>query len=259
MAVVRVAVREIRENTWRALLTAGFSAGEASVAADAVTTSEVCFGCGLDIVGNELAKVLEPGPASTPTRSAVDIEPGPPVRTLGLGHPGGLLSLAPLATGLIVAERDSKADRSPIRIPGRSWDPVLAGFLLCEVDQPYGQALDLVASELDAEGRFQRAVRVSRLGVAFWTAGVDHRPPLQWPADDRSPGVLIADVRFDGGFDDSFNAGAEPMPGPPDQTVSAEELSRRVGLAEENGVEVAAERWEPVDRAAKRYLVPDCT
>ncbi|MEO5832595.1 MAG: hypothetical protein ABIR83_04400, partial [Nakamurella sp.] len=54
---MRVAVREIREATYRAVIAAGASAGEASTAAELTVHTEIHCGAGITAVLDELPRV----------------------------------------------------------------------------------------------------------------------------------------------------------------------------------------------------------
>lgn len=226
----RVAVREITEYSWRALVAAGYSAGEASVAAEAVTIAEVCFGTGLDAVAEEVS-----GPTTAtkmPVELAESTEPVGGPRVLTDPAKRGLLHIVPLALGLVAAERPHA---EPVFMPHCSWHPVVAGFLLAEAGEPYGATLDLaVMATLNSV-----EVPVARIGSRQLTMAASFSGAWQ------QPGLTVA-------------SGSQVLEWPDQVEVwSFEELGERRANAEREGLEIPNDRWRPVEAAAKTYLVPD--
>lgn len=230
----RVAVRELRETTWRALYAAGASAGEASVASSAVAFSEVHRLGGLDAVLAEL-------PLVPTSRVPVSVHRGPVDR---LDDPArrGLLLLAPLGIGLVV----SRPVSTPVILQGLGWHPVLAGVIArhCRPGDPA-----LVALDVGDDGVVRRGLRVGP------DRAVEHldddevaalRDLDRRTADERAtkgPEVLLA----------ALSPGGRARAGDVATTAAVIDRERQ---AHTDGVLVAAPVWAAVHDAAGRYLVP---
>lgn len=231
----RVAVREIREITWRALAASGASAGEAAVAADAVTFTEIHFGTGLETVADTVGRApLQ----NTP----VGLARGPIALIDGAGD-RDLLTLAPLALGLVAARPAS----SPVLIPGQKWNPVLAGFLtrFCGARTPAFFAFEIADRQLlhGMKAGSDRTINVLAPAQLAETSGLN--PQLIDKLPLRGSGVLVMS---------DFIGLREPFAEP---TLSIEVRDLQSRLAFENGLSVATSRWEPVYEAAAQYLVDD--
>ncbi len=231
----RVAVREVREAAWRALYAAGASAGEASVAAGAVAFTEVLTRQGLQALLAELPTVPSARtPVGMRNSDGVDVLDDPASR--------GLLLLAPLAVGLIVARPLSP----PVLLPNVAWHPVLAGLLIphCRPAEPA-----LVALEIDADGNPTRGLRV-------------------WP--DRSVEVLDAhdtdqlqqlNVR---NAKAQVNTGGVLVMATPGRAATGRTVNfptatvtTRQQQAYTDGVLVDSDLWSDVETAAGRYLMAE--
>lgn len=92
---IRVTLREIREVSWRALLSSGLSAGEAATAADLVTAMELHEGTGLRALDEQLRSGAPGRVSINVTRDAVIRLDDPAERNC--------LLLAPLAVDLALA------------------------------------------------------------------------------------------------------------------------------------------------------------
>lgn len=117
-ATVRLSARDVRETTWRALVAAGASAGEAQIAAEAVVFGEIHLGVGVDSARRELERTAA---GYGPVRLT-----GDDVRVVSDSAGRGLLLLAPLAIGMVAARPAS----TPVLLPGFAWDPILIGFFV---------------------------------------------------------------------------------------------------------------------------------
>jgi hypothetical protein len=232
----RVAVREIREAAWRALYAAGASAGEASVAASAVAFTEVLSGSGLQALLAELPTVPSARtPVGVRSSNAVDVLDDPASR--------GLLLLAPLGVGLVVARPLSP----PVLLPGVAWHPVLAGLLAphCGVAEPA-----LVALEIDADGNSIQGLRV-------WP---DRSVELLGPQNnDQLQHVHVrsgqAKASIGGGVLLTTAPGRAATGRP--VTFAAETVAARQQQAYADGVLVDSDLWSAVETAAGRYLVAE--
>lgn len=234
----RVAVREVREYTWRALVAAGWSNGEAAAAARAVAFAEVHLGAGVAAAATA---------AHRPRVGRVGID-REVVRDFGaevLRDPAGrgLLHLVPLALGLLTS---SPVPR-PVHLPGLVWDPVLAG-LLASTPSPARPAL--VAVAVDRYGAVGPGLEVSSCGDVSILGGDDleelraHNPRLLTAAG-LGAGVLLA----------TDHAGVVmPQLSP---TVSAQQCRVRWATAHASGVLVDAAAWGALAAAAERFLVPE--
>ncbi len=229
----RVAVREIREAAWRALYAAGASAGEAAVAAGAVAFTEVLNGQGLQALLAELPTVpASRTPVAIRSSDGIDILDDPAAR--------GLLLLAPLGIGLVVARTLS----SPVLLPGVAWHPVLAGLLAphCRPAEPA-----LVASEVDAEGNFVRGLRV-------WP---DRSVELlDSPDSTQSQQLKLARAQVGMG---GVLLTTAPGRAATERNVafSAAAVAARQQQAYADGVLVDSQLWSAVEAAAGRYLVAE--
>ncbi|MGN6243685.1 MAG: hypothetical protein ACTHQ3_08420 [Motilibacteraceae bacterium] len=240
---VRVAVRELRENTWRALLATGSSGGEATAAARAVTWAEVHLGCGVT------AAVRELGHQRSGDRCGVRHERhGSGVEALLDPAGRGPLHLVPLAVGLVTAA----AVPVPVHLPGGAWDPVLAG-LLATTPGPTRPAL--LALHLDAEGCPDAGVHLSVEGevsvlgeVALAEVGALN-PSLRDCAREGA-GLLLAS-------DHSGITVPHEVVTRAAATLAPERLASRWSEALAVGVRVEAGPWRELYSAASRFLVPE--
>jgi hypothetical protein len=231
----RVAVREVREAAWRALYAAGASAGEAAVAAGAVAFTEVLNRQGLQALLTELPTVPSARtPVAVRNSNGVDVLDDPASR--------GLLLLAPLGIGLVVARTLSP----PVLLPGVAWHPVLAGLLAphCRPAEPA-----LVASEVDADGNVVRGLRV-------WP---DRSVELLDPQESTQPQPL--DLQSATGRVGTGGVLLTTAPGraATERRVafSAAAVAASQEQAYADGVLVDSEIWSAVDAAANRYLVAE--
>lgn len=231
----RLAVREIREITWRALVASGTSAGEAAVAADAVTFTEIHFGTGLETVVETMSRAPL---GNTP----VGLSRGPIDAIDGAGD-RDLLTLAPLALGLVAARPAS----SPVLIPRQQWNLVLAGFLTrhCGALTPAFFAFDVADRQLlhGIKAGSDRTINVLTPAQLVEISGLNPLLFDKLPPD--ASGVLVMS---------DFIGLREPLSEP---TLSIEILESQSRLAFENGLSVATSRWAPVYETAAQYLVAD--
>jgi hypothetical protein len=229
----RVAVREIREAAWRSLYAAGASAGEAAVAAGAVAFTEVLTGQGLQALLAELPTVPSARtPVAVRSSDGLDILDDPAAR--------GLLLLAPLGIGLVVARTLSP----PVLLPGVAWHPVLAGLLAphCRPAEPA-----LVAYEANADGDVVRGLRV-------WP---DRSVELLDSQDSAKPPQLNL-TRGQIGIGGVLLTTA-PGRATTKRSVafSADAVTACQQQAYADGVLVDSELWSAVEAAAGRYLVAE--
>lgn len=239
----RVAVREIRENTWRALVAHGSSGGEAQVAARAVTWAEVHLGRGVDAALRELS---HPAPGRRGVRHqrrhrSAEVLVDPAAR--------GPLHLVPLALGLVT----SSAVPVPVHLPGTDWDPALVGLLATATAASSRPAL--LALHLDGDGRPDAGVHLSAegdvrlLGAVALAETASLNPALADCAGEGA-GVLVASDH--GGIHLPHQVETEPA-----VTLSVAELGRRWAQALADGVLVDGGAWQDLYAAATRFLVPE--
>ncbi|MGN6330851.1 MAG: hypothetical protein ACTHOD_04260 [Motilibacteraceae bacterium] len=245
-STVRVAVREIRENSWRALLAAGTSGGEATAAARAATWAEVHLGCGVTAAVRELTHELQ---RSAHPRTGVRHERhGSGVEVLLDPAGRGVLHLVPLAIGLVTAA----AVPVPVHLPGAAWDPVLAG-LLATTPGPVRPAL--LALHLDAAGRPDAGVHLSGAGEVsllgdLALAEVAALNPSLHECAGEGAGLLLAS-------DHSGLTVPHEVVTHAAATLSPEALAERWSGALADGVHVEAGSWHQLYAAASRFLVPE--
>lgn len=231
----RLAVREIREITWRALVTAGASAGEATLAADAVTFAEIHLGHGLESVTATLRIApLEKAPV-TLRAGSVDVIEDTATR--------GLLMVTPLGLGLVAARPAS----SPVLLPDQPWDPVLAGFMIrhCGPQTPAFFAFEIQGRRLIHGLKAGSDRSITMLDSVELDDLTKRNPQLIAKLPEQGRGVLLT----------SDFIGLRGHDAPP--TFSADLLSSQWRSAYRDGVHVASHRWEPVYTAAQHYLVGD--
>jgi hypothetical protein len=231
----RVAVREIREAAWRALYAAGASAGEALVAAGAVAFTEILSGQGLQALLAELPAVPSARiPVAVRTSDGVDVLDDPASR--------GVLLLAPLGIGLVVARPLSL----PVLLPGVAWHPVLAGLLAphCSPAEPA-----LVALEMDGDGKPTRGVRV-------WPDRSVELLDAQDSTQLQQLNVRSAKVQTNTGGVLLMTTHRRAATG---RTVAfaADTVAARQQQAYTDGVLVDSDLWSAVKTAADRYLVAE--
>lgn len=224
----RVSLREIRETAWRALFSAGLSAGEAATAADVVALMELHEGTGLTALADQLRR---PPPGRRPVhvrRNAVTWIEDPAGR--------GSLLLAPLAIDLALAEQQ------PVLIPSVSGDAAYAWYSVQAngPDQP-----DLWLIEIAPDGQILQAANVSDGVLRRNVPATALTPELRTLAQTCAAaggGLLIypcESARVDAGT----------------MVSTATERERRRHDALARGVTLDADVWTSAVRASRCFLV----
>lgn len=228
---IRVAVREIREATYRALIAAGASAGEAATAAALALHTEMHCGAGITAVLHELPRVPRGRIPLGRDRKHRD-------RLIDPAGRGPLLRL-PAATDLAVATGQ------PLFLTEMAWNPVIPAALHRTCTE---QGVVLAAAEITHTG----AIGGVAIGYPDGSA-------------DRAPGppaatALLNSIGHHQALDVSMTAGVLLIPGshgPRTGRQSAADLHRRTAAAFAGGVQVDAAGWAALYAAAGLFLVPE--
>lgn len=232
----RVSARELYETTWRALLAAGISAGEAASAARSVRHAEINFGAGLLAVPAELARATASREPCQLVRGAIDVVHDPSNR--------GILVLAPLAIGLVA----TPPSPSPVLIPGREWDPVLPGVV---ATQSVATRSSLVAVEVDGRGQPGAGAVAEPDGAVGLVEGtsLDGDVLGGW-VGEKPIAPALAEAGAVGGllFSSAFTALGVPDIAP---------MSDPATTVIPSPIEVDAAEWQAVYTAAQRFLVAE--
>ncbi|WP_406134901.1 hypothetical protein [Streptomyces sp. NBC_01089] len=242
----RVAVREIREAAFRAVVAAGASSGEAATAADLVVLGEVLDGTGVRALADELDRVPQ---GRHPVSCSGD--------TLVVLHdPAGRgpLLLGPQAADL------AAAGRHPVLLPG-AWTPPVEWILVSAAART---RTPLLATRIRADG----SPGACALATADSTVHRADHPgafepgafggPHDGPAADTTgprmavpPGEGVLLSRWNGAArTPDLLAGLTPARTPARQ-------HERFATALTHGLRVAPEPWATVYAASRRYLVPE--
>ncbi|MBP0460244.1 hypothetical protein [Streptomyces montanisoli] len=236
----RVAVREVREAAFRAVVAAGASSGEAAAAADLVVLGEVLDGTGVFALADELDRVPR-------GRRPLACRDSAGSTVVVLHDPAGR---GPLLLGPPAADLAAAASR-PVLLPG-AWTPSVEWIIIGATART-GTPLLATRVRADgspgacalatADGTVYRADRPGALGGRLTGRTADD--PEQHRADLPGEGVLLS--RWDG---------APPKPGvPPARTP--QQQHERFAAAMEHGLRVASGPWSTVYGASRDYLVPD--
>jgi len=234
-ASTRVAVRQVREASFRALIAAGASGGEAAAAAELVTTTEIHFGAGLAALLEELPRVPRDkiGIACHGDHPAILADPAA----------RGPLLLLPPAVDMTLTGR-------AVFLPGLRWYAIVQAAL---------------SSAAEHHSTTLAAVAVSNAGTIVGAALASPDGSVDWPANEHlsTCGVLpgwsgITPVL------ESLPAG---RPGLLLTTLTTEpdhvcrypiaEQQRRMGTALREGTEVDAVTWSAAYAASRAFLVPE--
>ncbi|NDZ77874.1 hypothetical protein G3I19_04910 [Streptomyces sp. SID10853] len=237
----RVAVREIREAAFRAVVAAGASSGEAATAADLVVLGEVLDGTGVRALADELDRVPQ---GRQPVSCSGD--------TLVVLHdPAGR---GPLLLGPPAADL-AAAGRRPVLLPG-AWTSPVEWILVSAVART---RTPLLATRIRADG----SPGACALATADSTLHrADHPRAFDEPHDGQAAdtveprmavppgeGILLSRWNGDARTPDLL-AGLPPARTPARQ-------HERFAAALTHGLRVAPEPWATVYGASRRYLVPE--
>ncbi len=230
--VTRVAIREVREATFRALVAAGASNAEAKVASEQVLFAELHRGSGLVSLLQELAS----GPWARAGLACARDDSGEQsvLRVTGLGRPGALRQGA-LLVDLLAAE----AERGAVVVSDG------LDSLSSLLDEPMIRAARAVDCWVVAADRSASSLnfRVASPDGAIGAGGVTSTGHLQPDRADVPPGVSLFRRELKPEWDISW-------------LTAAEQRSTRAAAAQ-HGLLVDAAVWAAVKTAADAYLVPE--
>lgn len=231
---VRVSLREIRENTFRALSAHGASHGEASTAARMVVDAELQGQWGIRYVLIDLARDSWPVGGVSIRETSV----GPVV--LGDAADNRLLRHLPLAAHLAAAE-----PKRFVFVPGEMTGVACLDTVLLEAAEATQRAVALVDTS-------QRPDPVCRVALPNGSLGTGAHPELGERVRQEAH-VLDDDERTNGGVW-LFALGEAPKA--PDFTwvSAAQRTAGRADVASEGRLITATPWWE-LYGAARRYLV----
>lgn len=227
---VRVAVREVHETAFRALIAAGVSGGEASTAARAVLDAEITDGSGITALVAELHRLPVGYVPVALRRGAIDTVDDPARR--------GPLLLGPLAVDL------TAAGEHPVLLPGAVMSTVLERIAVSAARRD-GTALAL-GPVCDGE--------IAQWVVAMPDAALRHVPDRDdalaseagcTEAITNEPGVLIR----------RLDPAAVSTSGRTARVAATFEEASRAALV--GGLWVDSAPWRRAYRVARQFLVPD--
>ncbi len=228
----RVAIREVREATFRALVAGGASSAEARVAAEQVLFSELHRGSGLVALLQELSR--GPWTRCGLTCERDDSDERRVLRVTGPGRPGALRQGA-LLLDLLAAEAD--AGTVVVSDGLTSLSPLLDEPLIrtAWLTGCWAVAADRSAASLD----FRVAAPDGAVGVGAASVS-GHRGP---DSESPLPGVSLMLC--------------EEEPGAPTTWLTAVQQRETRAAAARHGRLVDAAVWAEVSTAASAFLVPE--
>lgn len=231
----RVAVREIREAAFRAVVAAGASSGEAATTADLVVLGEVLDGAGVLALAGELDRVPR-GRQPVSCSGGSHLARHDPVVLHDPACRGPLL-LGPSAADL------AAAGPRPVLLPG-VWTPSVEWILVSAAART---GTPLLATRIRADGSPGSCVLATADSTVYRAPGpgafgTRHTAdaPIR-PAD----GILLSRWNGDTGTPDL----------PPARTPAHHH--ERFATAMTHGLRVDPGPWATVHGAARRYLVPE--
>ncbi|MFE2376838.1 hypothetical protein [Streptomyces sp. NPDC059398] len=233
----RVAVREIREAAFRALVAAGASSGEAATAAELVVLGEVLDGTGVRALAEELDRVPR---GRHPVACSGDT-------LLVLHDPAGR---GPLLLGPPAADLAAARSR-PVLLPG-AWTPSVEWILVSAAART---SAPLLATRVRADGSPGACVLATPDGTLYRSASsaVFDGQPAGRAAD--APGLPGTGRVGAGTLLTPWNRPGQSPDLPPARTPA--QHHERFTTALTHGLRVAPGPWETIHGAARRYLVPE--
>ncbi|WP_328334724.1 MULTISPECIES: hypothetical protein [unclassified Streptomyces] len=230
----RVAVREIREAAFRAVVAAGASSGEAATTADLVVLGEVLDGAGILALADELDRVPR-------GRHPVTCS-GDPLLVLHDPARRGLLLLGPSAADL------AAAGARPVLLPG-AWTPSVEWILVSAAART---GTPLLATRIRADGS-PGACALATADSTVYRAprpgalGPQHTVDASGQHDAGRPGEGILLSRW--------NGDPRTLELPPARTTAHHHECFATVMT--HGLRVDPGPWATVYGASRRYLVPE--
>lgn len=228
----RVAIREVREATFRALVAVGASSAEAKVAAEQVLFAELHRGSGLVALLEELS--TGPWVRASLACKRDDSREKPVLRVTGSGRPGALRQGA-LLVDLLAAQTEPDA----VVVS----DGLVA--LSSMLDQPMIQVARSLGCWVYAADRTVSALdfRIASPDGAVGTGGTGTAPSQVPDLGTVVPGVSLSLLRA--------------MPDVATSWLTAAEQGASRAAAAQHGLMVDASVWREVTAAARAFLVPE--
>ncbi|MFF2502449.1 hypothetical protein ACFVTY_03535 [Streptomyces sp. NPDC058067] len=231
---VRVAVREIREAAFRALIAAGASGGEAATAAELVVLGEVLDGEGILALVDELDRVPRGRAPLSRDEDTLAVLQDP-------AHRGPLL-LGPPAAEL------AAAGGRPVLLPRATWTPAVVWNLIGTAART---TTPLVATQVRADATAGGSALATPDGAVYQAPH-----PGSSASHPYLGSALAAAVAHGGGVLLSrWTGDALPTDLMPARSSAQHEV--RFTAAMRNGLWVAPGPWTTLHTASRQFLVPE--